>query len=284
MAFDESKHPRDNDGKFTDKASGSLTVGTEKDALEQKKENDKASQNKSVDKNKKQDYNNLVDRINNGERFTYEQLMEMPEVQKFEEVRRIATAKAKNKPPMSDAEVENYSNTFLQGAKNTPKQYRADIVMGLPAAGKSTAVVNRLKKEFGSFEFDNDEIKKLLPGYDELGASYVHEESKSVQNKAFEAFGKDGQYNGANLAIPIVGSTVESVNKWIDNLQKAGYEVHLHNVQISNIESLNRSTARAIKTGRYVPLDVIRDYGDKPQEVFESIKKNNTKGVKISDY
>lgn len=61
-----------------------------------------------------------------------------------------------NKAPLSEKEKKEYTKKFLEKAKNTPKNYRADIVIGLPAAGKrkGTAVVNSLKQKYGSFEFD----------------------------------------------------------------------------------------------------------------------------------
>lgn len=151
--------------------------------------------------------------------------------------------------------------------------------MGLPAAGKSSAVVNSLKDKYGSFEFDNDEIKKLLPGYNEYGAAYVHLDSKAVQKHALKSFEKDGEYNGANLAIPIIGSTVDKVDYWIKNLQTAGYDIHIHHVGISNEESLNRVVARAIEHGRYIPLGTIKDYGEKPKSVYEQLKREGRKGV-----
>ena len=188
-----------------------------------------------------------------------------------------------NKTPLSEKEKKEYTKEFLEKAKNTPKNYRADIVMGLPAAGKSTAVVNSLKQKYGSFEFDNDEIKKLLPGYEEYGANYVHKDSKSVQENAFDSFLAGGELNGANLAIPIIGSEYDKVDRWINRMQNAGYDVHVHHVGISNKESLNRATKRAIKTGRYVPLEVIHDYCEKPKEVYEQIKKEGRKGVTFDD-
>lgn len=55
-----------------------------------------------------------------------------------------------------------------------------------------------------------------------------------------------------------------------------GYDVHIHHVEVSNEESMNRSVARAIETGRYIPLEKINSYGDKPKEVYEQLKKKIT--------
>lgn len=227
-----------------------------------------------------QEARNLYKEIKSGKRLSYEELLENPVIKEFEKKAQKAQQLAEKKPPMSDKEKAQYGEKFLKGANSTPKQYRADIVMGLPAAGKSSAVVNSLKEKYGSFEFDNDEIKKLFPGYNEYGAAYVHNDSKAVQNYAFNAFKKGGTLNGANLAIPIIGSKVGSVDDdWIKPLREAGYDIHIHHVGISNEESMNRMVGRAIKTGRYIPLHVIDKYGEKPKEVYEQLKKEGRKEV-----
>lgn len=42
---------------------------------------------------------------------------------------------------------------------------------------------------------------------------------------------------------------------------------------------MNRAVAIAIETGRYIPLGKIKDYGDKPKEVYEQLKKENYREV-----
>ena len=299
MTWDESKHPRDDDGKFTD-GNGSYRQNTKYSSIhgdDQKNSIDdfrsmstaELKQRQTIDTEDflKDEYigksvgakKSLYDEIKSGKRFRYEELLENPVVKEFEIKAQKAQQLAEKKPPLSDKEKEKYGKKFLEKAKSTPKQYRADIVMGLPAAGKSSAVVNSLKEKYGSFEFDNDEIKKLLPGYNEYGAAYVHNDSKAVQNYVMKAFNKGEELNGANLAIPIIGSEVDSVEKWVEQLQGAGYDIHIHHVGISNEESMNRMVSRAIKTGRYIPLEVIHKYGEKPKEVYEQLKKEGRKEV-----
>lgn len=262
---------------LTDKqVYGKLSINELKEAQTRQLENSNRSGSSiSYEQAKK----SLYDDIKSGKRFNYDELLENPVVKEFETKAQKAQQLAEKKSPLSDKEKAQYGDKFLQGAKGTPKQYRADIVMGLPAAGKSSAVVNSLKEKYGSFEFDNDEIKKLLPGYDEYGAAYVHKDSKAVQKYAMQAFNKGGALSGANLAIPIIGSEVDSVDKWIKPLREAGYDIHIHHVGISNNESMNRMVGRAIKTGRYIPLHVIDEYGEKPKEVYEQLKKEGRKEV-----
>lgn len=42
---------------------------------------------------------------------------------------------------------------------------------------------------------------------------------------------------------------------------------------------MNRAVARAIETVRYIPLGKIADYGDKPKEIYEQLKKENYREV-----
>jgi hypothetical protein len=221
----------------------------------------------------------LYNDIQSGKRYTYEELLNNSVVKDLEAKANMAMGMALQRPPISDEDKARYTAKFLQGAKNTPKGFRADLVMGLPAAGKSSAVVNSLKSKYGSFEFDNDEIKKLLPGYNEYGAAYVHKDSQAVQNHAFDNFKAGSALNGANLAIPIIGGKKDKVKNWVKDLQAAGYDVHIHHVGISNEESMNRAVGRAISTGRYIPLNTIKNYGEKPKEIYEQLKKENLQEV-----
>lgn len=239
---------------------------------------------KSVEKENNMAYNDseskaLYEAINGGKRFTYQQLINHPTIKKMESARAATLKDGSSMSKSTEERRKRYAESFLNGAKNVPKDFRADIVLGLPGAGKSTGAINAIKNEFGSFEFDNDEIKKLIDGYDDgRGADYVHKESKNVQDLALNSFLKNGKFNGTNIAIPIVGSDLGKVEKQIDKLKTAGYNVHIHYVHTSNSESINRVAKRAIETGRYVPLDKIAKYGNKPQETFNSLIKGAEKG------
>lgn len=277
--FDESKHPRDDAGKFVEQGGEeAFRQNTPYTDLTKTEDNHIIKKPKEL-AIKGEAAKKLYDEIKSGKRYTYEELLETPVIKDFESKAQLAMEMAKQRPPMSDEDKVHYTDTFLKDANNTPKGFRADLVMGLPASGKSSAVVNSLKQKYGAFEFDNDKIKELLPGYDEHGAAYVHSDSKAVQKNALNAFKAGGEFNGANLAIPIIGSKRKDIEEWVKDLQDAGYDVHIHHVEISNEESMNRAVVRAIETGRYIPLDKINEYGDKPKEVYEQLKKGNYREV-----
>ena len=50
-------------------------------------------------------------------------------------------------------------------------------------------------------------------------------------------------------------------------------------VEISNDESLNRAIKRVIQTKRYVTLNIIKVYGEKPKIVYNQLKQEGRKGV-----
>lgn len=64
---------------------------------------------------------------------------------------------------------------------------RLDIIIGFPASGKSTAIINDISSEFGSRLIDSDEAKKMIPEFDNgYGTDRVHKESQKIEGKDFE--------------------------------------------------------------------------------------------------
>lgn len=164
------------------------------------------------------------------------------------------------------------------------KEYKAVIAIGLPASGKSSRIANPTSAEIGAFIFDSDEIKQQIPEFIESNggaADSVHNESKDIQKSAFSKFLQGGDRQGDNLVIPVIGDDANDLyKKWISKLEDAGYDVEIKYQDADPMASLNRSIARAIKTGRIIPSKVSFSYGDKPRAVFEYYKtRKNAKGV-----
>lgn len=73
----------------------------------------------------------------------------------------------------------HYNETVEQGS-------RLDIVIGLPASGKSSAIVDVISQEFHSKVIDNDMAKEMIPQFnDGWGAGVVHEESQLISDRVF---------------------------------------------------------------------------------------------------
>lgn len=155
------------------------------------------------------------------------------------------------------------------------KNSRLDIVIGLPASGKSSAIVDTISQEFHSRIIDNDEAKKLIPEFNNgWGAGVVHKESKLIS---------DVQYSTAimeheNIVIPKVGSDVKSLSKYIDEARKEGYHIYVHYVELDRNKALARMLNRFIEEGRFLDPKLIDSYcneidGNKIEQCYETLKK-----------
>ena len=163
------------------------------------------------------------------------------------------------------------------------REFKAVIVTGLPAAGKSSRMVNPISRDIGGFVFDNDEIKGLIDEFKEskgAAAGAVHEESSNIQKEALKEFLTGGKRQGDNLVIPKIGDDAGKLqSKLIDKLEEAGYDVEIQYNPASLKDSMNRVVMRAIRTGRFIPLDIVEGYGDGPAKAYNEFKnKKNKKG------
>ena len=191
---------------------------------------------------------------------------------------------AKNKKQIPDDKkeelIEKASQEFYEAitkGKTDPK-YKGNqfvLVTGLPSSGKSTGKV----KEFleNSIELDND-IAKTVPCLSEyyedgLGAGVVHPIVKEVEKKVKDRLIKEGY----NIVYPVIGPDEESISKKVKAFKDNGYNLGLVNAQVSNDESRRRVFTRYVKTGRFIDDDIVKDYGEEPNETFNKILKNNGK-------
>lgn len=139
---------------------------------------------------------------------------------------------------------------------------------GAPANGKSTLVDSGLLKfPEGSLVIDADKVKAMIPEYKEMvrsgsdamkgaAANFVHEESsmlgRAIQEKAFK---KD-------ISVVIDGVNDGSFEKVRGNVERikrltGGKRIRVDYVTLDTDLSLKLAEARAKKTGRLVPHDVI---------------------------
>ena len=188
-------------------------------------------------------------------------------------------------------ELQNISKDFIRkNIKGVGQDRKAVIVVGRPSSGKSSGAVNqysvRKKAENGGdfFELDNDEIKKLIPGYENgIGASAVQEASSLMGKKMVLPELAQGGYN---IVLPIVGQKEKSVMNYVDTLANAGYEIALVNTTLPVDSCRTRNRTRSYETGRGVPDDYIVSVGNKPDEVYNKIVNDikNGKERRISSY
>ena len=157
---------------------------------------------------------------------------------------------------------------YGEGARR--KERRVDIVIGPPAAGKSSIMVEPLAQEFGALVVDADEVKKDLPEY-AAGrfAGAVHQESSNIADaialRAIEA--------GDNLVLPLIGRNAERLTGMIAALKEKGYTVGLHYLELPPELSASRAVERFQETGRFVDPDYIFNrVGWTPRETYHTIK------------
>lgn len=253
----------------------------------------------------------LYEAIERGEYRNAEQLRRHSTVRELDEMAHAYTAQygdtSKIQTPERQKQRKTWEREFLsQGAMQQTgtdadgrpvyeptgtvrREHRAVIVIGLPAAGKSSRIANPESARLGAFVFDSDEIKTRIPEYQETGggaADAVHEESKRVLASALSHFLEGGDRNGDNLVVPVIGDKLGNaetgrglMGKWIAPLEAAGYDVEIQFQDADPKASMNRCVARALDTGRIIPSDVLFGYGDKPRAVYGQLKTmTNGKG------
>jgi hypothetical protein len=142
---------------------------------------------------------------------------------------------------------------------------QAFLIIGPPAAGKST-LSNSLSDTFGAIIVDSDYVKRKLPEFFEnsFGATIVNEESRCIawgfpEIEEFPDLISFCVTNEYNLVAPMIGGKPGKVLSITDDLQDAGYNVHLLLVSVSRQQATVRALRRFYQTGRYVPPGYIFD-------------------------
>lgn len=153
--------------------------------------------------------------------------------------------------------VDNNGHTVY--SRDVSKDARLDIVIGLPASGKSSVIVDRLSEQFHSRLIDSDEAKKLIPEFnDGWGASVVHAESKIIEDMILHKAIK----NHDNIVYPKVGSKFNELSNVIKKAKDHGYTVNVHFVELDREIALGRMINRFIEKGRFLPLEIVDKYFD----------------------
>ena len=163
------------------------------------------------------------------------------------------------------------------------KGYEMELVLGLPASGKSTRVTDPDSEAMHAFILDCDEIKELIPEFQAsygLGADAVHFESMEIMNSVIAEF-TEGSMKGTNIILPIVaGDFDDLMNTYIKPFEAAGYNIRAKFVDCEVNASVSRNIMRELETGRIINSAVVFSFGNKPKEVFEKLAPMiNSKGV-----
>lgn len=223
----------------------------------------------------------------------YEALKDLPEIVAAEQI--VNNATAKGVLQISDEERDQHAQHLLDAEHGSAvfengkirkvngvedfsgpvhQERKALVIIGYPAAGKSSVFANRLSNEHGARIIDSDVVKPWLEGFDGgNGAGYVQSASSEVAERAIDiAVGK-----GDNIIMPRIGGG--SVIMLSAALRLAGYDVQLYFNDVATVTSVNRATSRFAETGRYLSLQYLTSKDGVPSKNFRNFAEN-----KIGDY
>ncbi len=186
------------------------------------------------------------------------------------------SARTKYVDPSSKRHVYAYDGPLA-------KDYQMELVLGLPASGKSTRVTDPDSEAMKAFILDCDEVKELIPEFRQsygAAADAVHFESFEIMNEAMKEF-TEGSLKGTNVIIPIVaGDFDDLMNSYIKPFEDAGYNVRCKFVEADSNASVSRNIMRELETGRIINSAVVFSFGTAPEEVYKKLAPmTNAKGV-----
>jgi predicted ABC-type ATPase len=133
----------------------------------------------------------------------------------------------------------------------------ACLLMGPPAAGKSRRLQRFFEEERGARNLliiNPDDYKPNIPGYPEVGADAVHEETSWIAHQARSvALGRK-----CSLLNDVVGADAEKYGNLIKRLRANGFTIELGCVYVEDLSLLLRRNQYRYETeGRLVPQEVI---------------------------
>lgn len=148
-------------------------------------------------------------------------------------------------------------NGLLAGHQAKAKPV-ATFLGGGPASGKSTV----MKDTEGKLVIDADGMKAKLPEYqkmvkgkDKRAASFAHEESSHLANRAMN----EAAERKLDFTLDGTGdSGYAKLAKKVAAARKNGHQIAAKYVTVDTDEAVNRAMKRAAKTGRMVPESTIR--------------------------
>lgn len=151
------------------------------------------------------------------------------------------------------------------------KERTVDIIMGVPASGKSSLIeLGGLRADRGALLIDADDAKAMLPEFDNgFGANRVHDESAAIVEGAVMP---RALMAGDNVVWPIVGKTEKGVLDKIALFKEHGYTVNVHYMHLDEKIATWRSLDRFNSAGRLLDPQYVFAVNGGPLKVFNKIK------------
>lgn len=219
-----------------------------------------------------------IDRLTAGEDVSREEIDRIPEVAEVRALPKMNTADIQT-PERQKLRSEVLEQLYQRGSYSSEthdytgeiaQERRADIVIGAPAAGKSSVLVDPLSEQHKSRVIDSDDAKKLLPEYDEgKGAGNVHRESSMIR----DVLKQRAIARGENIVWPTVGDKLDKLLSSIQEFRDNGYSVYLHLNELSASKATGRALGRYLSEGRFVDPEIVLKVGDKPTQNYNYIRQ-----------
>lgn len=197
----------------------------------------------------------ILIRLKAGEDVSIEQIKRTEEIRDVERKIRVLENLNGESYQISPQELIYKALLLLGQDDSIERKRRLDIVIGPPASGKSSLIVDKVAKRYHSRVIDNDIYKQMLPLYcNGIGASYVHLASKAIESYVFVRAIDQGD----NIVFPKLGCTYQKLlTEYIDTALYKRYYIYIHYVETSRRIATLRCLTRFLQTGRYVPLSVL---------------------------
>ena len=219
-----------------------------------------------------------IDRLTAGEDVSREEIDRIPEVAEVRALPKMNTADIQT-PERQKLRSEVLEQLYQRGSYSSEthdytgeiaQERRADIVIGAPAAGKSSVLVDPLSEQHKSRVIDSDDAKKLLPEYDDgKGAGNVHRESSMIR----DVLKQRAIARGENIVWPTVGDKLDKLLSSIQEFRDNGYSVYLHLNELSASKATGRALGRYLSEGRFVDPEIVLKVGDKPTQNYNYIRQ-----------
>ena len=171
-------------------------------------------------------------------------------------------------------EIPDVARKVIEKIGYNKSEYQFELVLGLPASGKSTRIVDPDSEAMGAFILDPDVIKAELPEYKEshgAGADAIHFEGMNIFNEAIKAF-TEGDMKGVNAILPIVSSDLDDLMEtYIRPFEAAGYNVKVKFKDAEPNEAAARVVMRELRGGQLINSAVAFSFGYGPEEVYNEL-------------
>ena len=255
--WDESKHPRADDGKFGDKGGG-VAVADDEEKAKKEKFNREMAEHPAM---KAKDpatlvANCIVDR-------DYYHAME-------DQLKRAEELKAH---PQHPDEVKRQNSEFAKRMINPdskPPSGEAPhvvIILGKTGSGKS-----RLRTELG-YDADHticdaDEAMNFIPGYEPKYAPNYHERGGDIVEANLIP---ECKAQGLNMILDMTGKNIDKMDRLGAVLKAAGYRIEVHLANVSDLMAGQRAFKRFKKGKRFVAVDYAVSLGTKPKASYDML-------------